>query len=502
MTRVTSTFLPIALILTLTLEWAIFKFTLAGYTHIFPQFAGAGYKVFAFDQRGFGRSTHEKIGNPKPGLTNWKLALGDIQNLIFKFSEQNVGLPLFLMGHSMGGGLTLGALTRNPHLKLPELKGAIAMSPLIRLTKPPPNFLISLVNKCKGIVGSFTISPMINPEDRTHDKVVQNAIEEDALAAKTATLGGVCDMLRYGSLLISQDYKFYPSNVPLLISHGDSDNLNSFEASKLFIDSVMARSKQLKRYPNARHELFMEAGELKYEVVRDVITWLDGVLELYSIQGSACIVTGGASGLGYIVSQTLVQNGAKTLYITSRKVDQLKQATHELQKLSPSCAVKYIPADLSSKAGVDVVVDHVKAREERIDILVNNSGATWGAKLEDFPEKKGFDNIMALNVKATFYMIVGLADLLAKGKSNIEPAHVVNVSSVAGVVTSAQSGGLVSPDAGSWSYGASKAALNHLTKTLAQTLSRKHIMINAVLPSVFETRMTRHAVADHMDELL
>lgn len=153
------------------------------------------------------------------------------------------------------------------------------MSPLIRLTNPPPSFLIGLVNKCKGIVGSFTISPMINPEDRTHDKEVQRAIEEDVLASKMATLGGVSDMLYYGSLLLSKDYKFYPSNIPLLIAHGDTDNLNSPEASRDFIDAVMARSKQLKTYPGARHELFMEAGELKYEVARDVISWLDNVLD-------------------------------------------------------------------------------------------------------------------------------------------------------------------------------------------------------------------------------
>lgn len=71
------------------------------YTHVFPRFANAGYKVFAFDQRGFGRSAHERPGNPKAGLTNWKLALGDIQKLIFEFAKQNEGMPLFLMGHSM-----------------------------------------------------------------------------------------------------------------------------------------------------------------------------------------------------------------------------------------------------------------------------------------------------------------------------------------------------------------------------------------------------------------
>ncbi|TIB71803.1 hypothetical protein E3Q24_02091 [Wallemia mellicola] len=249
------------------------------YTLIFPNFAQAGYKLFAYDQRGFGRSAHEKSGNPKPGLTSWKYGLKDLQTLIFRFAEQNKGLPLFLMGHSMGGGLVLGSQTRNPPLNLPELKGVIAMSPLINLTNPPPNLLIKMVQRCKGLLGSFTISPMIDPKDRTHDEEVQKAIEEDVLASKIGTLRGVSDMLYNGPLLLSNNYKFYQANIPLLIAHGDADNLNSFEASSQFIDKVMARSKQLKTYPGARHELFMEAGELKYEVARDVIAWLNNVMD-------------------------------------------------------------------------------------------------------------------------------------------------------------------------------------------------------------------------------
>lgn len=180
---------------------------------------------------------------------------------------------------SKGGGLVLGSQTRNPPLNLPELKGVIAMSPLIKLTNPPPNLLIKMVQRCKGLLGSFTISPMIDPKDRTHDEEVQKAIEEDVLASKTGTLRGVSDMLYNGPLLLSNNYKYYQANIPLLIAHGDADNLNSFEASSQFIDKVMARSKQLKTYPSARHELFMEAGELKYEVARDVIAWLNNVMD-------------------------------------------------------------------------------------------------------------------------------------------------------------------------------------------------------------------------------
>ncbi|EIM21290.1 NAD(P)-binding protein [Wallemia mellicola CBS 633.66] len=224
--------------------------------------------------------------------------------------------------------------------------------------------------------------------------------------------------------------------------------------------------------------------------------------ELYSVKDAICVVTGGASGLGLTISQTLVQNLAKKLYITSRNVNQLKEAQKYLQSLNNNCVVECIPSNLSTKSGVDTVVDYVKARENQLDILVNNSGVTWGAKLEDFPEQAGFDNVMALNVKASFYMIAGLASLLAEGKTNTAPAHVVNISSIAGLATTAQNGGLTGGGVGVWSYNASKAALNSLTKTLAQTLSRRNIMVNAILPGVFETRMTRYGLDKYKDKIL
>ena len=56
-----------------------------------------------------------------------------------------------------------------------------------------------------------------------------------------------------------------------------------------------------------------------------------------------------------------------------------------------------------SKAGCDALTNEIKKREQKIHILVNNSGATWGANWDDFPEKKGWDRLMSLNVKSIFY---------------------------------------------------------------------------------------------------
>jgi len=129
---------------------------------------------------------------------------------------------------------------------------------------------------------------------------------------------------------------------------------------------------------------------------------------------------------------------------------------------------------------------------------VNNSGITWGAPYDNFPEVKGWDNVMAVNVKSIFYITVGLTELLAKDSDASDPAHVINISSNTSVSGRAE-GAMTADGEGTWSYGISKAALNHLTTTLAVKLSKRKIMVNAILPGAFPTRMTAFGLKQHGD---
>lgn len=74
-------------------------------------------------------------------------------------------------------------------------------------------------------------------------------------------------------------------------------------------------------------------------------------------------------------------------------------------------------------------MSEVKKKTDRLTVLVNNSGATWGAPYDDFPEQQGWDKIMALNVKAIFYTTVGLDSLLRKGATPDHPSRVINSKS-------------------------------------------------------------------------
>jgi len=209
---------------------------------------------------------------------------------------------------------------------------------------------------------------------------------------------------------------------------------------------------------------------------------------LFNVKGKVALVTGGGSGLGSMMAAALVQNGAK-VYIASRKEAQLKQVSDALNKKGPgSC--EYVVADLSTKAGCDALAEKIKQKERKLHVLVNNSGASWGAKYDEVPEQQGWDKIMALNVKSIFYLTVALTELLAKDTSNIDPGRVLNIASVAGISPRGENSMLAGEDHGLWSYNASKAAALHLTSVLAVTLAPRFITVNALAPGMFPSKMT------------
>ncbi|KLO19614.1 NAD(P)-binding protein [Schizopora paradoxa] len=214
------------------------------------------------------------------------------------------------------------------------------------------------------------------------------------------------------------------------------------------------------------------------------------ISNLFNVKGKIAVVSGGGSGIGKMIASALVANGAK-VYIAARKEAQLKEAADELNAEGPgSC--HYIVADLGSKAGCVALTNEIKKREQKIHILVNNSGASWGANWDDFPEKEGWDRLMALNVKSIFYMTVGLTDLLAKDSTAQDPARIINISSTASVSAHAEGSPLSGSTQGLWSYHTSKAAVNHLTSQLALTLGKKKITVNAILPGIFPSKMTSY----------
>lgn len=198
---------------------------------------------------------------------------------------------------------------------------------------------------------------------------------------------------------------------------------------------------------------------------------------LFSLKGKTALVTGGGGGLGLMITRALVSAGAR-VFIASRKLEVRQQACGNLQSLAGSCVA--LKADLQHEEGVNRLAQDIAGRSDRLDILVNNSGRSWGAPLEQFPWK-AWDDIMTLNVTAPFTLTRQLLPLLAQTATPQQPARVINIGSVVGTVPHGFP---------AYSYAASKAALHHMTRILANEFASRNITVNAIAPGPFPSDMT------------
>lgn len=202
------------------------------------------------------------------------------------------------------------------------------------------------------------------------------------------------------------------------------------------------------------------------------------IQELFGLEGKVALVTGGGKGIGAMITKGLIEAGAK-VYISSRSAAACEAYANEMSQYGTCIA---LPADLSKMENIEGLVKELEQRESKLDILVNNSGASWGAPLGAFPEK-GWDKVMDLNVKSLFFLTQGLLPLIKAGSSHDSPGRIINISSVASIMA----GGL---DA--FSYSASKAAVTQLTRVLANKLTKDHVLVNAIGPGFFPSKMTAH----------
>jgi NAD(P)-dependent dehydrogenase (short-subunit alcohol dehydrogenase family) len=212
-------------------------------------------------------------------------------------------------------------------------------------------------------------------------------------------------------------------------------------------------------------------------------------MTLFSVEGKTVVVTGGSRGIGKMIAAGFVDAGA-TVYITSRKKDELEATSAELGCLA-------VQADLSTAEGVASLVEFVSARESRLDVLVNNAGASWGAPLAEFPEH-AWDKLWNINVKGVFYVTQQFLPLLRASGTADDPARVINIGSIDGIRV---------PFMENYAYSAAKAAVHMLTRHLATRLAPESITVNAIAPGPFESKMMafvlddeemRQGVVDHV----
>ncbi len=202
--------------------------------------------------------------------------------------------------------------------------------------------------------------------------------------------------------------------------------------------------------------------------------------DLFSLKGRTAIVTGGSRGIGKMIAQGFIEQGAK-VYITARKAPACDQAAEELSKTGGTCIS--LPHDISNLDGINAFVDEYKTHEKSVDILVNNAGAAWGAPFDEFPEA-GWDKVINLNVKSPFFLTQGLHSLLKENASQQTPSKIINIASIDGIRMNPME---------TYSYQASKAGMIHLTRRMAARLIQDNIAVSAIAPGAFASEMNKIA---------
>lgn len=200
------------------------------------------------------------------------------------------------------------------------------------------------------------------------------------------------------------------------------------------------------------------------------------IKDLFDLTGKTAIITGGGRGLGEQMAEGLAEAGAN-IVLCSRKKEACQQvadrlATTGVKTLALAC-------DISQPEDIKNVVHETIETFGRIDILINNSGATWGAPVEEMP-LEAWQKVMNINVTGTFLMSQEAGKEMIKQKAG----KIINIASIAGL------GGTDPQYMDTIGYNTSKGAVITFTKDLAVKWGQHNIQVNAIAPGFFPTKMS------------
>ncbi|MBU8905640.1 SDR family oxidoreductase [Desertibacillus haloalkaliphilus] len=210
--------------------------------------------------------------------------------------------------------------------------------------------------------------------------------------------------------------------------------------------------------------------------------------ELFDLSGKTAIVTGGGRGLGEQIAASLAEAGANVV-VCSRKLEACKEVSDRLiEKGIESLALQ---CDVTNPDQVNEVVEKTIDRFGKIDILFNNSGATWAAPVVEMP-LEAWQKVLNVNATGTFLMSQAVGKVMIEQKSG----KIINIASVAGL------GGADPRHMDTIGYNTSKGAVITFTKDLATKWGEHNINVNAIAPGFFPTKMSKGLLEQNGDQIL
>ncbi len=230
------------------------------YEHVAEFFTYYGWVVLAND-----RSGHGKSGNKRGHINQYEEVFDDIKQLYQEAKTKYTDLPVFLYGHSMGGGIVLDYLVHH-HPKV--FKGVIATSPLLQPAFKTPKALLFVGKMLRPLLPSFTQDNQLDPSLLSRDELVVKAYLSDPLVHSKVTFETAIKMLQAGEDTLAYTGKI---ETPLLLTHGTEDGITSHQATRKFSMGVQG-DVTLKLWEGFRHELHNEPEKL--EVLDHIYQWM------------------------------------------------------------------------------------------------------------------------------------------------------------------------------------------------------------------------------------
>ena len=200
--------------------------------------------------------------------------------------------------------------------------------------------------------------------------------------------------------------------------------------------------------------------------------------ELFSLSGRVALVTGGGRGLGEQIAVGLAQAGS-AVALASRKLEACEEVARTLRDRYGARTLA-LKMDVASEEDVRAGVDAVENELGPVELLVNNSGTSWGAPAAQMP-LEAWHKVMEVNATGAFLCSREVGRRLIERGA---PGAILNVASIAGLKGSPPE---VLDAVG---YAASKGALVAFTRDLAVKWARHGIRVNAIAPGFFRTKMT------------
>lgn len=246
------------------------------YNTLFPTLASRRIQICGFDQRGWGRSVTSPASRGLTGPTS--MVLADMTSFLRVQLERNrENVPVFLMGHSMGGAQVLQYAARGPIEVRRQLRGYLAEAPFIALHQDsqPARLTVVAGRLVAKLLPRRQMVQKINPEAMSRDPEICRQYDADELCHDTASLEGLAGMLQRGKELERGEIMIADrEGMSIWAGHGTEDRVCSFEATKRLVERMNVKDKEFRIYDGWYHKLHAEPGEDKAIFANEVADWI------------------------------------------------------------------------------------------------------------------------------------------------------------------------------------------------------------------------------------